>query len=93
MWMAAVYADRPTTWLDVFDIAQHCAGSKPEDVIFVDVAGGTGHQCALLKAKIPELQGRVILEELPMVLPHAIPTPGVETMAIDMWQGQPVKGL
>ncbi|EHK99620.1 putative Sterigmatocystin 8-O-methyltransferase [Glarea lozoyensis 74030] len=92
LWMAAVYGDRPTTWLDAYDLAKHCEGSTDEDVIFVDVAGGIGHQCALLKAKLPELKGRVILEDLPMVTPQAIPTAGVENMGIDMWQGQPIKG-
>jgi hypothetical protein len=92
MWMAAVYGDRPTTWLDAYDLAKHCEGSTDEDVIFVDVAGGIGHQCALLKAKLPQLKGRVILEDLPMVTPQAIPTAGVENMGFDMWQGQPIKG-
>lgn len=92
LWMAAVYGDRPTSWLDAFDMSKHCDGSSPDDVIFVDVAGGIGHQCALLKAKLPELKGRVILEDLPMVIPQAIPTPGVESLGIDMWEGQPIKG-
>lgn len=92
LWMAAVYGDRPTSWLDAYDLSKHCDGSGPDDVIFVDVAGGIGHQCALLKAKLPQLKGRVILEDLPVVMPQAIPTPGVEHMGIDMWQGQPVKG-
>lgn len=83
---------QPTTWLDAYDLPKHCEGTGPDDVLFVDVAGGVGHQCALLKGKLPELKGRVILEDLPMVIPHAIPTPGVENMGIDMWQGQPIKG-
>lgn len=93
MWMGAVYGGRPTTWLDAFDVTKHLEGSKDDDVIFVDVAGGVGHQCALLKGKHPEIKGRVILEDLPMVVPQAIPVPGVEAQGIDMWQGQPVKGM
>jgi len=92
MWMTAVYGSRQTSWLDVFDVAKHVEGTGPEDVIFVDVAGGVGHQCALLKERYKELEGRVILQDLPIVIPQAIPTPGVETQGIDMWQGQPVKG-
>lgn len=92
-WMGAVYADRPTTFLDAFDISKHVEGSKDEDVIFVDVAGSVGHQCALLKGKLPKLRGRVILEDLPPVVASAIPLPGLEPLGIDMWQGQPVKGL
>ena len=90
--MSAIYGELPTSWLDGFDMSKHCADSKPDDVIFVDVAGGVGHQCGLLKAKLPELQGRVILEDLPMVTPQALPIPGMESMGIDMWQEQPVKG-
>lgn len=91
-WMGAVYGDRPTTFLDAFDIAKHVEGSKDEDVIFVDVAGNVGHQCALLKGKLPDLKGRVILEDLPPVIASAIPIPGLEPLGIDMWQGQPIKG-
>ena len=90
--MSAIYGEQPTSWLDGFDMSKHCVDSKPDDVIFVDVAGGVGHQCGLLKAKLPELRGRFILEDLPMVTPQALPIPGIESMGIDMWQGQPVKG-
>jgi len=92
LWMEAVYGDRPISWLDAYDLSKHCEGSGPDDVVFVDVAGGIGHQCALLKTKLPELKGRVILEDLAVVIPQAIPTPGVEKIEFDMWQGQPVKG-
>lgn len=92
MWMGAIYGDRPTTFLDAFDMSKHCAGSTAEDVVFVDIGGSVGHQCALLKGKLPELKGRVVLEDLPQVVPQAIPIPGLEAMGLDMWQGQPIKG-
>lgn len=93
LWMTASKGDGTVSWLDAFDLTKHCNGSGPDDVVFVDIAGGVGHQCALLKAKLPQIQGRVILEDLPIVIPQAIPTPGVESMGIDMWQEQPIKGL
>lgn len=58
----------------------------------MDVGGGIGHQCALLKQTIPNLQGRVVLQDMAHAIPHAILTPGVENNIIDMWEGQPVKG-
>jgi len=92
LWMVALYGDMTKSWLDVYDFPKYVSGSGPDDVIFVDVAGGIGPQCALLKGKFPELKGRVILQDQPEALPHAIPTPGVEQMGFNMWQGQPVKG-
>lgn len=34
---------------------------SPDDIVFVDVGGGIGQQCALLKKKYPKLLGRVVL--------------------------------
>jgi demethylsterigmatocystin 6-O-methyltransferase len=91
LWMSILH-DKQNTWLDAYDFSKHCESTGAETVVFVDVAGGIGQQCALLKQKMPNLKGRVILQDLQVAIDHAMPTPGVENTVIDMWEGQPVKG-
>lgn len=64
-----------------------------ETPVFVDVGGGIGSQCANFKTKLPSLPGRVILQDLPVVLEHALDTKGVEISAHNFWTEQPVKGM
>jgi demethylsterigmatocystin 6-O-methyltransferase len=89
--MQASHGDRKS-WLDTFRFEQLCQNSNPETPIFVDVGGGIGHQCAELKARLPDIQGRVILQDLSPAVQHALSTEGVENMVIDFWHEQPIKG-
>ena len=81
-------------WLDVFPFESELFFrlSQPTTPVFVDVGGATGHQCAALVSKFPQLKGRVILQDLPEVLQRAVPIEGVELMPHDFWTPQPVKG-
>ncbi|KAI3394966.1 hypothetical protein diail_2024 [Diaporthe ilicicola] len=97
LWMTALRGR--TTWLDVLDFEALIKANADADVainadtpVFVDVGGGIGSQCALFKKKLPHLPGRVILQDLPIVIQHALPTDGVENTAHDFWGEQPVKG-
>ncbi|PQE03140.1 O-methyl transferase B protein [Rutstroemia sp. NJR-2017a BBW] len=56
------------------------------------MGGSIGHQCANLKAKYPSLPGRVILQDLPHTIATALPTTGVENIAHDIFEPQPIKG-
>lgn len=59
---------------------------------FVDVGGGVGHQCQAFVGRYPHLKNRVVLQDLPHVLQHALDIDSVETMAWDFWSSdQPVK--
>jgi demethylsterigmatocystin 6-O-methyltransferase len=81
------------SWLSVYPLAQHVTSSEPEDVIFVDVGGGVGHQCAALREKYPELTGRVIVQDLGHSIDGQHIATGVEGMAHDFFHTQPVKGM
>ena len=81
------------SWLDVFPLELlRDDESDPGAALFVDVGGGIGHQCLALKARIPGLTRRVILQDLPMVLARAEPAAGVKRMPHDFWAEQPVRG-
>ncbi|KAI5864895.1 S-adenosyl-L-methionine-dependent methyltransferase [Durotheca rogersii] len=91
LWMTEQHQGQ-RTWLDVFDFAHHVSDSGPDTLIFVDVGGGIGQQCALLKKAHPQVPGRVVLQDQQFVLLHAIPVEGVEKQAFDLWEEQPLKG-
>ncbi|KAF9695382.1 hypothetical protein EKO04_006678 [Ascochyta lentis] len=88
--MEAQFAALPT-WLDVVSFDTEVAADvQPEDVVFVDVGGGNGSQCAALKKLFPSLPGRIILQDRPAVLSKALQVPGMETMAHDFLTEQPI---
>ena len=91
-WMTAQH-DRKMNWLDVIDFREFAQGSTATATVFVDVGGGVGHQCALLKSRHPDLVGRVVLQDSETVIQHALPTETVEKMAFDFWQEQPIIGM
>lgn len=79
---------REGDWLDVVPMPVD-AGKEP---VFVDVGGGMGHQCARLTAKLPALQGRVVLQDRPETISIAPAIPGVQAMGHDFFKDQTVKG-
>jgi demethylsterigmatocystin 6-O-methyltransferase len=81
-----------TNWSNITSILQEREQSHADEVVFVDVGGGVGHQCARLKAHYPNLSGRVVLQDLERVIHNASPIPGIEMMAYDIFTVQPIKG-
>ncbi|KAH7384628.1 S-adenosyl-L-methionine-dependent methyltransferase [Pyrenochaeta sp. MPI-SDFR-AT-0127] len=80
------------TWLSVYPVATEAAGWPAEKGLYVNIGGSIGHQCAQFKEKYPKLQGRVVLQDLPHSVAQALPTPGVENIAHDMFEPQPILG-
>jgi hypothetical protein len=84
--------DSSTDFLGVFKVMKEGKNISDGDVAFVDLGGGVGHQTARLKATCPDISGRIILQDLPHVLEHALSTPGVEKIPCDLLNLPPVKG-
>ncbi|KAI1133929.1 S-adenosyl-L-methionine-dependent methyltransferase [Hypoxylon sp. FL0543] len=81
-----------STWLSVYPVAAEASGWPSEKPLYVNIGGGVGHQCAQFREKYPNLPGRVVLQDLPHSVAQALPTPGVENMAHNMLEPQPVVG-
>lgn len=60
------------------------------DAMLVDVGGGNGSQCALLRKAWPEMPGRLILQDRRDVVAQALEVPGMEGMSYDFMTKQPV---
>ncbi|XDG08335.1 hypothetical protein ABKA04_007950 [Annulohypoxylon sp. FPYF3050] len=81
------------SWLTVYPVREETAGLTDSGrALYVNVGGGIGHQCAQFRAEYPDIPGRVILQDLADTVARALPTPGVENMAHDFFQPQPVRG-
>ncbi|KND90708.1 Demethylsterigmatocystin 6-O-methyltransferase [Tolypocladium ophioglossoides CBS 100239] len=90
--MEAQFASLPT-WLEAVDFeAEMGKGLTDSDVAFVDVGGGNGQQCEAFKKLLPQLKGRVVLQDRPEVLDQALLVDGMEMMSYDYLTEQPVKG-
>lgn len=81
------------TWLSVYPVEEEAKLWDPEAPVFVNVGGGIGHQCAEFKAHYPQVAGRVILQDLPHTIDRALQTPGVENMAHNFFESQPIRGI
>jgi demethylsterigmatocystin 6-O-methyltransferase len=97
---------REGNWLDVMGESFEVAASSiskgqseetvqngaDERALFVDIGGNIGHQCARLKARYPELKGKVVLQDREETIARAPKIEGVEFMVHDFFTEQPVKG-
>lgn len=62
-------------------------------VFLVDIGGGLGHDLEELKAKHPDIRGRLLLQDQPEVIAQISKTAdGIELTAHDFFTPQPVKG-
>jgi hypothetical protein len=53
-------------WTDWFPFEEVCLDGFDEsksEYVFVDVAGGKGHECEMLLKKFPNLRGKLVLED------------------------------
>ncbi|KAI1086710.1 S-adenosyl-L-methionine-dependent methyltransferase [Rostrohypoxylon terebratum] len=97
VWTQCFRYNLPTVF-DAFDFKEEIAqGAEDSTVLFVDVAGASGHQCVALKQKYPELPGRVIVQDRPEVIQQVKENPlpgfdGMEAECHDIFKPQPVKG-
>jgi hypothetical protein len=87
-----------TAWTDLefYSIQQNLIDgfdSSAESVMLVDIGGSIGHDLEDVLHKYPQIPGRLILQDLPMVLENARQlNPRIEKMEHDFNQEQPVKG-
>jgi len=82
------------TWLSVYPIETETKALNPNAplVLLVDIGGNIGHICAQFKQVFPDVPGRVILQDLPETIAAALSTPGVENVAYNFFEPQPIKG-
>ena len=92
MMMSISRMGRGEEWFEFFPVEEklHVTGNEP---LLVDIGSGLGHDLVALKSKFPGLVGRLIAEDLPVVIENMKDLPlGIEAMGHDFFTPQPVKG-
>ncbi|GAB1194350.1 hypothetical protein APSETT444_003595 [Aspergillus pseudonomiae] len=93
-------ADRPH-WADWFPIPDRILASAHKDSdgpLLVDIGGGRGHDLLGFKQRFPDAPGKLILEDLPVVIAAArsaldLEGNGIDVVGYDFFaQEQPIKG-
>ncbi|CAG8064639.1 unnamed protein product [Penicillium salamii] len=79
-------------WLETYPIEEKSLNLEPEQIFFVDVGGGIGHQAVGVKQWMPQIVNQIIVQDQEVVVPHAIQQNGVKAMAHDFFQPQPIQG-
>lgn len=84
------------SWEESYPVQEHIIDRFDKtigDAMFVDIAGGRGHEVAQLKAKFPNAPGRFILEDLPSVINDIKELDSsIERIKYDFFEPQPIKG-
>lgn len=86
--------DRPD-WVDWFPVQERVIDGfrgDENDVLFVDIAGGRGHDLKSFRAKFPDAPGRLVLEDQPHVIKEAKVDGKIEKISFDLFKEQPVQG-
>ncbi|KAI1418395.1 S-adenosyl-L-methionine-dependent methyltransferase [Hypoxylon sp. FL1857] len=90
------WLDRPEVIKEITDAFKKVTagkeGGEEKGVLFVDIGGGIGHQCKAFKKRVPDLKGKIVLEDLPEVVANADLEEGIEKIGLDFLNGQPVQG-
>ena len=91
--MSISHRRRGQNWFDFFPVEEKLRVQNASDPLLVDVGGSQGGDMIAFKDKYPNLPGRLILQDLPIVIEAAenIPT-GIEAQGYDFFNEQPVKG-
>ncbi|KAK7178814.1 hypothetical protein PSPO01_15151 [Paraphaeosphaeria sporulosa] len=84
-------------WLDWFPVEKHVmlgatTNSSDDKVLIVDVGGGKGHDLKRFKDRFTDTRGRLILQDLPAMVPQVSPEQAFEIVPHDFFTPQPVKG-
>lgn len=94
-YVEAVRTDRPF-WVEWYPVQERIltgyVGQK-DDPLIVDIAAGSGRDMLAFKQKFPNVEGRIILQDLPTVFNdvhyHDL---GLEKIEYDIFTSQPVHG-
>lgn len=91
--MTISHRRRGQNWFNFFPVEEKLAVKDPSEVVLVDVGGSQGGDIIAFHEKYPHLPGKLILQDLTLVVESAENLPaGIEAQGYDFFTEQPVKG-
>ncbi len=81
------------TGFEFYSVEEKLIVESDSDIVLVDIGGGIGHDLSAFHDKYPALKGKLVLQDLPVVIESVkdIPTK-IEALAQDFFQPQQIKG-
>lgn len=81
-------------WVSSYPIEKEVGDFKSADdsALLVDVGGGFGQHSVAFRKAFPQLQGRIVVQDIPSTLAHAPKVEGLEFIAHDFFTPQPING-
>jgi len=77
-------------WTEFYPVEERVKVDSAERIALVDVGGGVGHDLTALRAKMPNLTGRLVFEDLPIIVDAAqITLEGIVGIGHDFFNPQP----
>jgi demethylsterigmatocystin 6-O-methyltransferase len=90
----AMAMQREEHWIEHYDVLSSIGSFTPaeDSALLVDVGGGFGHQAAAFVKKFGDVQGRVVVQDIPETLSRAPAVDGIEFQVQDFFSPQSIKG-
>lgn len=81
-------------WFEYFPVKEKLLrGITEDDILLADIGGGRGHDLVAFQKKYAGVPGRLVLQDLPVVINNLKGLPkGIELAAHDFFTPQPLKG-
>lgn len=90
----AMAIQREGTWLDSYPVTTAIGTFKAaaDSALLVDIGGGFGQQALAFKKKFPDVDGRIVVQDIASTLSSAPKVEGLEFQEHDFFKEQPIKG-
>ncbi|KAL7952231.1 sterigmatocystin 8-O-methyltransferase precursor [Trichoderma compactum] len=80
-------------WFTFFPVEEKLGGVSSDQALLVDVGGSQGGDITAFQKACPNLSGKLILQDLPVVIDDIKELPaGIEAQGYDFFKEQPIKG-
>lgn len=91
--MAVTRLHRGEEWFEFFPVMEKFQHTDRQRPLLIDIGGGLGHDISAFRARYPDLPGRLILQDLPVVIDQVTELGAeIDAMKYDFFTPQPVKG-
>lgn len=91
--MTASFRRKGQSWFSFFPVEEKLRVEDSTAPLLVDIGGGKGEDILAFRDKFPHLPGKIILQDLPVVVEGVQDTtPPVEVQGYNFFDKQPVKG-
>ncbi|KAL2852240.1 S-adenosyl-L-methionine-dependent methyltransferase [Aspergillus pseudodeflectus] len=83
-------------WFEFYPVVEKLTGGPhdPERVLVVDIGGNIGHEVVAFRKHFPEIQDRLVLQDVPAVIDGLSGPlgPNIDAISHSMFEPQPIKG-